>query len=199
MRTRISHLLVEQRPHRRNAAQPACAKATIALYGRHAYHIGSLVPARSAVFFCQNSHTTSEVLTMLFDETLRELLAKARTIAIIGAKDKPGQAVDNVGRYLIAAGYTVIPVHPVRREVWGLVTYPSVTDIPVPVDIVNLFRAPQYCPDHAREVLSMPQLPAAFWMQLGIRSTEAGAMMAEKHVAVIEDRCIMVEHQRVMR
>lgn len=136
---------------------------------------------------------------MLLDDTMRDILAKAKTIAIIGAKDKPGQAVDNVGRYMIEAGYTVIPVHPVRQNVWGLTTYASITDIPVAVDIVNLFRAPQYCPEHAREVLAMAHKPAAFWMQLGIRSSEAGALMAQNNIAVIEDKCIMVEHQRVMR
>ncbi|MFV0421022.1 CoA-binding protein [Oleidesulfovibrio sp.] len=136
---------------------------------------------------------------MLFDDTMRDILAKAKTIAIIGAKDKPGQAVDTVGRYMIKAGYTVIPVHPVRQNVWGLTTYASITDIPVAVDIVNLFRASQYCPEHAREVLAMAHRPAAFWMQLGISSPEAGALMAQNNIAVIEDKCIMVEHQRVMR
>lgn len=68
------------------------------------------------------------------DERLRAALTEARTIAVIGAKDKPGQAVDEVGRYLIAAGYTVIPVHPVRKNVWGLETYASLGDIKERVD-----------------------------------------------------------------
>lgn len=135
---------------------------------------------------------------MLFDDTLRGYLAAARTIAIIGAKDKPGQPVDDVGRYLMEAGYTVIPVHPVRKNVWGLETYPTVSDIPVRIDIVNVFRAAQYCAGHAVEVLALPQPPALFWMQTGIRSPEAGHMLAKAGIAVVEDRCIMVDHHRLL-
>lgn len=134
---------------------------------------------------------------MLFEDTLKDMLQSVHTIAIIGAKDKPGQPVDRVGRYLIQAGYTVIPVHPVRSNVWGLTTYANVADIPVPIDMVNLFRASEYCPGHAREVLELASLPAVFWMQTGIRSPEAGNMLAEKGIRVVEDKCIMVELQRL--
>lgn len=131
-------------------------------------------------------------------DTIRALLEKARTIAVIGAKDAPGQPVDGVGRYLMRAGYTVIPVHPVRKNVWGLTTYPSITDVPEPVDIVDLFRAAQYCPDHAREVLTMAHRPMAFWMQLGITSPEATALMEEAGILVIQDKCSKVEHLRLV-
>ena len=128
---------------------------------------------------------------------LRRLLGDIRTIAIIGAKDAQGQAVDRVGRYLIKVGYDVIPVHPVRKNVWGLTTYASLADIPRPVDLVDVFRAPQYCPDHAREALAMSPRPKVFWMQLGIRSQEAAALLAEQGVIVVEDACLMVDHARV--
>ena len=85
---------------------------------------------------------------------LRAQLERARRIAIVGAKDKPGQPVDRVSRYLMEKGYEIYPVHPVRQTVWGLTAYPHLASLPGPVDIVNLFRAPQYCPDHAREVLA---------------------------------------------
>ncbi len=139
------------------------------------------------------------MLSMLADERIRTVLAAYRTIAVLGAKDKPGQAVDTVGRYLIGAGYTVIPVHPVRRNVWGLQTFASLLDIPMAVNIVNLFRAPRHCPQHAHETLAMRHRPAVFWMQLGIHSPDAGALLTEQHITVIEDACIMVEHQRLMR
>ena len=130
-------------------------------------------------------------------ESLRRLLTQVRVIAVVGAKDAPGQAVDRVGRYLIKAGYDVIPVHPVRKNVWGLTTYPTLADIPRPVDMVNVFRAPQYCPDPAREALAMSPRPKVFWMQLGIRSEEAAALLAEQGVIVVEDACLMVDHARV--
>lgn len=131
------------------------------------------------------------------DETLRSLLSSARTIAIIGAKDVPGQDVDRVGRYLIAAGYTVIPVHPKRKTVWGMPALVSVSMVET-ADIVVLFRAPQYCPDHAREVLAMKTRPACFWMQQGISSPEARRLMQDNGIGVVEDRCIMVEHRRLL-
>lgn len=134
---------------------------------------------------------------MLFDDTLRDALRNVRTIAVIGAKDKAGQPVDMVGRYLIKAGYTVIPVHPVRKNVWGLPTYASILDIPMPVDVVNLFRASEFCLSHAEEVCRLATLPSVFWMQSGIRSQDAGRLMAEKGVRVVEDKCIMVELQRL--
>ena len=130
-------------------------------------------------------------------ESLRRLLTEVRVIAVVGAKDAPGQAVDRVGRYLIKAGYDVIPVHPVRKNVWGLVTYASLADIPRPVDMVNVFRAPQYCPGHACEALAMSPRPKAFWMQLGIRSREASDLLAEQGVIVVEDACLMVDHARL--
>lgn len=132
------------------------------------------------------------------DTTLRALLGNAHSIAIIGAKDKPGQAVDRVGRYLLEQGYRVFPVHPVRKSVWGLPAVASLAELPEPVDIVNLFRAPEYCPAHAEEVLRLAWRPALFWMQLGIRSPEARLALAGAGITVVEDACIMVEHARLL-
>ncbi|WP_027361202.1 CoA-binding protein [Halodesulfovibrio aestuarii] len=134
---------------------------------------------------------------MIFDEAMRDALDNAKVIAIIGAKDKAGQPVNMVGTYLIDQGYTVVPVHPIRQNVWGLTTYKSIADIPVPVDIVNVFRASQYCSAHADEVLALGYKPKMFWMQSGIRSPEAGKKLAANGIAVVEDKCIMVEHSRL--
>jgi len=135
---------------------------------------------------------------MLFDDELKALLQKVKTIAVIGAKDKPGQAVDTVGRYLIQAGFDVIPVHPKRSGVWGLPTYTSLSEIPHPVDLVDVFRAPQFCPGHAAEALALPSKPLCFWMQSGIESREAAEMMQQAGVVVVQDSCTMVEHRRLL-
>ncbi len=135
---------------------------------------------------------------MLPDHILRQLLQESRKIAIIGAKDKEGQPVDTVGRYLIAQGYDVFPVHPVRKRVWGREAWPSVKDLPEPVDIIDLFRAPEYCPAHAREVIELSWKPKMFWMQLGIRSPEAGRLLFDAGIGVIEDLCIKIEHARLL-
>ena len=136
---------------------------------------------------------------MLDDRLMRAVLGESRSIAIIGAKDKPGQAVDRVGRYLLEQGYRVVPVHPVRKTVWGLPAFASIAELPEPVDIINLFRAPEYCPGHAQEVLQLGWKPRLFWMQLGIRSPEARAALAATGITVVEDLCIMVEHARLLR
>jgi len=133
----------------------------------------------------------------MFDDQIRTMLRSAKTIAILGAKDTQGQPVDAVGRYLIQAGYTVWPVHPVRRNAWGLSVFPSLRQLPGKADIINLFRAASACPEHAREVLALPWKPSAFWMQTGIRSPEAGQALAMHGISVIEDLCIMLEHRRL--
>lgn len=130
------------------------------------------------------------------DKELAVLLSEVKTIAVVGAVDKPGRPVHGVGLAMIDMGFDIIPVHPKRSDVWGLPTYPSVNDIPVPVDIVDLFRNAQFCPDHAREVLSMDPLPKCFWMQSGIISPEAREILAGSGITVIEDRCLKVEFQR---
>ena len=134
-------------------------------------------------------------MSELSNEQLREYLQKARSIAIVGAKDKEGQPVDAVGRYLIQAGYTIYPVHPKRPSVWGLAAYPSLADVPGPIDIVDLFRAPMYIPDHAREALQLSPRPALFWMQQGITSPEAEEILAGSGMAVLSDACLMVVHR----
>jgi len=135
---------------------------------------------------------------MTVNATLRTTLADKGTVAVVGASDAPRRPVDRIGRYLIDAGFTVIPVHPKRKNVWGLETYPNLTDVPVPVDIVNLFRAPEHCPAHARETLHMRVLPKIFWMQSGITSPEAKALLEPEGVMVIEDECIMVVHRGML-
>ena len=126
---------------------------------------------------------------------LAALLNTVKTVAVLGAKDVPNHPVDNVGRYLLAHGFTVYPVHPKRKDVWGLPTYTSLADVPGPVDLVNVFRAPQFCVEHARETLALTTPPKLFWMQLGIRSPEARAALSDSPIEVVEDVCLMVFHR----
>ncbi|MFW5487889.1 MAG: CoA-binding protein [Desulfovibrio sp.] len=130
-------------------------------------------------------------------QDLKALFDRIRTIAVVGAKDVPGQPVDMVGRYLLENGFNVIPVHPKRQNIWGVTTYPSLTDVPEPVDMVNVFRAPQFCPQHARETLELQSRPSVFWMQLGIVSPEAEEILTPQGIQVIQNECLMVVHKRV--
>ena len=135
---------------------------------------------------------------MSSDEELQRVLQEARTIAVVGAKDAPGTDVDRVGRYLIRAGYHVIPVHPVRKTVWERAACPTLADVPQSIDIVNVFRAPAHCPDHARECLALATMPKVFWMQLGISHPEVEDILTKSGTAVTQNRCIMVEHARLL-
>ncbi len=135
---------------------------------------------------------------LVHDEDLRTLFRETKTIAIIGAKDSPASPVDAVGRYMIGQGYRVLPVHPARKTVWGLPVFRNLSDIDEPVDMVNLFRAAQFCPDHARETLARAPLPKCFWMQSGIISPEARELLKGSGVLTVEDRCLMVEHKRLL-
>ncbi len=136
---------------------------------------------------------------MLFaDAEIKKILAEIKSIAIIGAKDKEGQPVDRVGRYLIAQGYNVLPVHPKRASVWGIEAYPALGQLPAAPEAVVLFRAAEYCPAHAREALALAQKPRLFWMQLGITSPEAMALVQEYGITAVQNACIMVEHRRLL-
>lgn len=135
---------------------------------------------------------------MIIDvKELAPLLSKVKTIAVVGAVDKPSRPVDGVGRQMIAMGFNIIPVHPKRSDVWGLPTYPTLADIPVPVDVVDLFRNGDFCPGHAREALAMTPLPKIFWMQSGVYSQEARNILAGSDIVVVEDRCLKVELQNL--
>lgn len=135
---------------------------------------------------------------LIHDGKLKQLLLETKTIAILGAKDSPTSPVDAVGRYMIGQGYRVLPVHPARKTVWGLPVFRNLSDIDEPVDIVNLFRAAQFCPAHAEETLTRAPLPKCFWMQSGIFSAEARSILKGSGVLTVEDRCLMVEHRRLL-
>ncbi|WP_031479229.1 CoA-binding protein [Maridesulfovibrio frigidus] len=137
-------------------------------------------------------------MILLDEKKLAALLNEVKVIAVIGAVDKLGRPVDMVGKYLIEAGYNVIPVHPKRDHVWGLKTYRSIIEIPEKIDLIDVFRASQYCPDHAKECLKLEILPKVFWMQQGIFSPEAREILTKKNITVIEDRCTMVDHKRLI-
>lgn len=133
------------------------------------------------------------------------MLGAVKTIAIVGAKDVSGHPVNMVGRYLLDAGYTVLPVHPKRTGVWGLPTYTDLASASeaantagTPIEVVNVFRAPRFCEAHARETLALAPLPRCFWMQSGITSAEAESVLADSSVTVVADACIKVVHARVL-
>jgi predicted CoA-binding protein len=132
------------------------------------------------------------------DAELREILSGTRTIAVVGIKDRPEEDANRVPRYLQEHGYRIVPVTPKAGSVLGERAYARLADLPAPVDLVDLFRAPEHIPGHVEEILALPWRPAAVWMQLGIHHDAAAARLRAAGIRVIQDRCIMVEHRRLL-
>ena len=126
--------------------------------------------------------------------TIQRVLHTARAIAIVGLSSNELRASHFVGYYLKRHGYHVIPVNPREREILGERCYPSLLDVPVPVDIVDVFRTPDALPGIAREAVAIHA--GALWCQYGVINAEGARIAAEGGVTVIMDRCLKVEHAR---
>ncbi|HEY8519298.1 MAG TPA: CoA-binding protein [Gammaproteobacteria bacterium] len=126
--------------------------------------------------------------------TIQRLLLNAKTIAIVGLSGNPLRASYFVGFYLQRHGYRVIPVNPREQEVLGEKSHPSLLEVPVPVDIVNVFRAPAALPGIAREAVQIGA--KALWCQFGVINEQGARIAEEGGLAVVMDRCIKVEHAR---
>jgi hypothetical protein len=125
---------------------------------------------------------------------IQRVLHNAGTIAIVGLSGNPLRASYFVGYYLKRHGYTVIPVNPREKEILGEKSYPSLKDVPVPVDVVNVFRAPAALPGIAQDAVAIGA--GTLWCQFGVINEEGAKIAAEGGLTVIMDRCIKVEHAR---
>jgi predicted CoA-binding protein len=126
--------------------------------------------------------------------TIQRVLNGARTIAVVGLSGNELRASNFVGYYLKRHGYTVIPVNPRETEILGEKSYASLSEVPVHVDIVNVFRAPDAVPEIAREAVAAKA--GALWCQFGVINDEAAQIAEGGGVTVIMDRCLKVEHAR---
>ena len=128
--------------------------------------------------------------------TIQRALHSARTIAIVGLSGNELRASNFVGYYLKRHGYQVYPVNPRESAVLGEPSVASLSDLPVPVDIVDVFRTPDALPEIAREAVQINA--GTLWCQFGVVN-EAGAQIAETGgVTVVMDRCLKVEHARYL-
>ncbi|WP_419872981.1 CoA-binding protein [Candidatus Pristimantibacillus sp. PTI5] len=132
---------------------------------------------------------------MVFENPAREkikgILEKSMTVAVVGLSDKPDRVSYMVSEAMQAKGYTIIPVNPNADMILGQKSYASLKDIPVPVDIVNVFRRSEHTPPVAEEAVAIGA--KTLWLQLGISNEEAAAIAAAGGLEVIMDRCIKVE------
>ena len=130
-------------------------------------------------------------------EYLRGILERTRTIAVVGASPEAWRASYGVSAYLKRAGYRIIPVNPtaVGECVHGEALVAALADIREPIDLVNVFRRPQFLPGVVEEAIAVGA--PVVWMQLGIRHEGAKDRAEAAGVAVVMDRCISVEHRRL--
>ncbi len=135
--------------------------------------------------------------TLESDEEIRILLSEARTIAVVGMSDKPHRDSHQVGRYLHNQGYAIIPVNPAIHEVLGIPALPDLDSIGSEVDIVDIFRRAEYVPEIVDAAIRCGA--RAVWMQFGTAHPGAAARAAAAGLRVVTDRCIMVDHRRLLR
>jgi predicted CoA-binding protein len=128
--------------------------------------------------------------------TPAEILRDARTIALVGASPNPARPSHSVMRYLLGQGYRVIPVRPHVREVLGVRCVGSVAEIDESVDLVDVFRRPEACPDVARDAVAARA--KALWLQLGIVSPEARKIAEEAGLDYVEDQCAAIVHRTLI-
>jgi predicted CoA-binding protein len=126
--------------------------------------------------------------------TIQRVLYNSKTVAVVGLSRNELRASYFVGYYLRRHGYHVIPVNPRESEILGQPSYRSLLEVPVPVDIVNVFRAPDALPAIASEAVKIGA--AALWCQFTVINAEGARIAEAAGMPVIMDRCIKVEHAR---
>jgi uncharacterized protein len=122
------------------------------------------------------------------------VLTSAKTIAIVGLSPNELRASHFVGFYLRRHGYRIVPVNPREKTILGETSYPSISQIPFPIDVVDVFRAPDAVPEIAREAVRAGA--KALWCQYNVISPEGGAIAEQGGLRVVMDRCMKVEHAR---
>ena len=126
--------------------------------------------------------------------TIQRVIHTAKTIAVVGLSRNELRASYFVGFYLKRHGYRVIAVNPREKEIFGEKCFSSLADVPVPVDIVNVFRAPDALPGIAKEAVAIGA--ANLWCQFSVINEEGGRIAEAGGLSVVMDRCIKVEHAR---
>lgn len=130
------------------------------------------------------------------DGEIKGILKRAKNIAVVGLSDKRERDSQRVATYLKGRGYKVFPVNPTIEETLGQRSYPRLEDIPKPIDVVDIFRAPE----HVSPIVESATAIGAkvVWMQLGVVNEEAAEKARDAGLTVVMDRCMMQEHRRLL-
>jgi predicted CoA-binding protein len=129
------------------------------------------------------------------DDRLRQILTNASTIAIVGASGNPDKPSHRIMQQLKRAGYKVIPVNPKETEILGERSYPSLIDVPEPIDIVDVFRRPEDTPAIADDAVKIGA--KTLWLQEGITNEDAASRAAAGGLDVVMNACVGVAQSRL--
>ena len=128
------------------------------------------------------------------EKVIRKVLRKSKTIAVYGASEKPWRASNSITRFLLSVGYDVIPVNPNYERVMGMESFPSLLDIGVNVDLVDVFRRSSEVISVAEEAVKIGA--KGIWFQEGVINEQAAEIAVSGGIEVIMDRCILKEYNR---
>jgi uncharacterized protein len=125
--------------------------------------------------------------------TIKEILETYKNIAVVGLSSQTWRPSYSVSRYMQTVGYRIIPVNPNETEILGEKAYASLDDVPGPIEIVDIFRRPEFVPDVVEAAIR--RKARVIWMQLGVVHEAAAARARAAGLEVVMDRCILVEHR----
>lgn len=133
------------------------------------------------------------------DDHIRDILTSARVIAVVGASANTGRPVHGVMRFLQRNGHRIVPVNPglAGQELLGETVYASISDIPEPVDMIDIFRRPDAVGGIVDEALTLDPQPKVIWMQLGVVDNDAAKRAQAAGLDVVMDRCPAIEYGRL--
>jgi len=133
------------------------------------------------------------------DNYIRGILNTVKTIAMVGASEKENRPSYFAFKYLLERGYHMIPVNPGQagKEILGQKVYAKLSDIPEPIDMVDIFRASAHVPQIVEDALALVPTPGVIWMQLAVRNDEAARRAENAGIKVVMDRCPKIEYGRL--
>ncbi|MBW4621795.1 MAG: CoA-binding protein [Cyanosarcina radialis HA8281-LM2] len=134
-------------------------------------------------------------IVKLDDTALRDILTNTKVIAVVGHSDKPERTSYQIAQFLRRVGYTVIPVNPAVKEIDGEPSYTSLAEVPLPVDLVNIFRRSEYLREIVEQAIAIDV--KTIWAQLGINHESAAQQALAAGMNVVMDACIKIEYQRL--
>ncbi len=135
--------------------------------------------------------------TLPQEDPIAALLQRAKTIAVVGLSCDPMRPSHGVSAYMQSQGYRIIPVNPQIESCLGEKAYPSLLDVPAKIDIVNIFRRPEFVPEIVDQAIQLKI--SAIWMQEDVVHDKAAEIARKSGIFVVMDRCILKEHRARFR